>query len=59
LHNLRTLAGVNPERRLRTRAETRELYYPIFARLLEAAPAEHRARLAKAVAQMHDLAEEA
>ena len=58
LHNLRTLASVSSIRQARTRQETRELYYPIFERLLEQAPSQHRARLTAAVAQVHRLADE-
>jgi GTP pyrophosphokinase len=57
LHNLRTLSGVSVERAARKRAETREVYYPLFDRLLELAPPEHRTRLTLAVAQVHQLAD--
>jgi (p)ppGpp synthase/HD superfamily hydrolase len=59
LHNLRTIKAVSPARRARKLAETRELYYPLFARLLELAPPEYRPRLEAAVAEIHRIADAA
>jgi len=55
LDNLRAMkpGQVSKEFRNRKRAETREIYYPIFEKLLRLAPPEHAEGIARVVKEIH------
>jgi (p)ppGpp synthase/HD superfamily hydrolase len=58
LHNLRTMGeGTNPEWRCKQYLETRDVYLPIFERLLVEAPARYRSTITIALQEVKQYVE--
>lgn len=53
LDNLRSLSAFTPAKQAIQIQETKEKYYPVFERLLEIAPPEHRDKALRLVAMIH------